>query len=69
MKYLFSLLFFFSCLAVSAQPQDTIDAYMEEVMHKHEIPGAALAIIHEGRVVHQQHYGLASLEHKLPLSD
>ena len=37
--------------------QDTIDKYVGKQMEIHEIPGAALAVIQDGKVIHQNYYG------------
>ncbi|MGD1947300.1 MAG: serine hydrolase [Croceivirga sp.] len=52
----------FSCSSSTTEQEsskipDTIDTYVRKQMEIHEIPGAALAVIQNGKVVHQNYYG------------
>jgi D-alanyl-D-alanine carboxypeptidase len=42
------------------------DRIMEEEMQKQHIPGAALAVLRDGRATKLRGYGLANLEHSVP---
>lgn len=42
--------------------QDKVDAYMAEVSKRYEIPGSALVVIQDGKVVCKRFYGQANLE-------
>jgi len=53
----------------STYDEESINEYVEHVMERHEIPGVALAIIKDGKVIHQKNYGKANLEHSVPISD
>ncbi|MEL7529702.1 MAG: serine hydrolase [Bacteroidota bacterium] len=44
-----------------------IDAYIERFMERHGIPGAAVAVIKKDQLVHQNYYGLANVEHSVPV--
>lgn len=44
-----------------------IDAYLQEEMQKLHIPGLALAIVRDGQILYQKGYGLANLEHGVPV--
>lgn len=57
---LFVALLFVS--TVSAQATDKIDDYIREEMQKSNIPGIALAVIKEGKLVKSKTYGLANIE-------
>ncbi len=48
---------------------EKIDQYVKHVIDRHELPGVALAVIKDGKVIHQQNYGKANLEHAVPVSD
>lgn len=48
---------------------DKIDQYIKKIITDNGVPGAALAIIKEGKIVHQQNYGYANIEHEVPISD
>jgi N-acyl-D-amino-acid deacylase len=52
-----------------AQAPDPIDTIVREAMEAQRIPGLALAVIRGGHVLKAQGYGLASLEHDLPVTD
>ncbi len=69
MKRLSSLLFVVVLLVISIspvgqaqQPLDiaAIDAYIENHIAKHQIPGLALSIVHNDEIVYTQGYGVAS---------
>lgn len=51
-----------------ADTPDAIDAFVEAEMVKRRIPGMALAIVQGGRVVKERGYGLANLEHDVPVT-
>ncbi|WP_166925936.1 serine hydrolase domain-containing protein [Flavobacterium poyangense] len=44
-----------------------IDTYLKEVIQVNEIPGAALAVIKNGKVIYEKYYGKASLEEHKPV--
>ncbi|MDP1568758.1 MAG: serine hydrolase [Vicinamibacterales bacterium] len=58
---------------VTAQPQtpsgDPIDAIVREAMAAQRIPGVAVAIVQGGRVMKAQGYGVANVEHDVPVTD
>ena len=58
-----SALVFLVCSLGFAQQADKI---MEEEMLKQHIPGAALAVLRDGRPIKLRGYGLANLEHNVP---
>lgn len=53
------------CAGVHA---DQVDNYVRTVMTERHIPGAAIAVIDKGKVVKIQGYGVASLEHNVPVT-
>ena len=60
-----SLFLLFFPLAAFA---DQVDNYVRTVMAERQIPGAAVAVIDKGKVVKIQGYGVASLEHNVPVT-
>ncbi len=48
--------------AQSSSLNVAINQYVTDMIQLHQIPGMALAVIQNGKVVHQQYYGKASLE-------
>ena len=56
-------------MAANTAIQEQIDQYVERVMSRQGIPGLALAIIQDGKTLHQKNYGYANLEHQVPMSD
>jgi CubicO group peptidase (beta-lactamase class C family) len=54
-------------LLVSAQT-DAVDDYIKSEMQKRRIPGLALAVVKEGKLVMAKGYGVASLEHEVPVT-
>jgi CubicO group peptidase (beta-lactamase class C family) len=41
---------------------DAVDAYLQAVMEKNQVPGVALAIVRDGQIERLSAYGLADLE-------
>ena len=48
---------------------EKVDDYINTIMNRHKIPGAALAIIQDGKVTHKKYYGKTSLVHNVPVTD
>ena len=46
---------------------DAIDDYVNQEIGRERTPGAALAIIHHGKLVRAQGYGYANIEHRVPV--
>lgn len=73
---IYSILFFLlGCfLAVSAQPQvkeiksDMVDKFVAERMQDMKIPGLALAVLEDGKILKMSVYGQANLETKTPVT-
>ncbi|HSN08090.1 MAG TPA: serine hydrolase, partial [Hanamia sp.] len=59
------LLFIFSTLTVSifAQPltSNQIDALVERTMKTFDVPGIAVAVVKDGKIIHEKGYGVRSL--------
>jgi CubicO group peptidase (beta-lactamase class C family) len=57
--------------SLSSQPvlgeNDGIDEYVKEQMEEKKIPGLALAVIRAGKIVKARGYGLANIEHSVPV--
>ena len=45
-----------------------LDAYIEAEMQKWHIPGVAVAVMHDGEVIHQQGYGVRDLDNSQPVT-
>ncbi|MEA1942935.1 MAG: serine hydrolase domain-containing protein [Pseudomonadota bacterium] len=57
--------------SASAQPSphlDPVDAAVEPLMEAGHFPGMAIAVLREGEPVHVGSYGLASIEHAVPVT-
>jgi N-acyl-D-amino-acid deacylase len=44
-----------------------LDAVMRELVEEHEVPGAALAVTYQGRLVYARGFGYADVDQKLPV--
>jgi CubicO group peptidase (beta-lactamase class C family) len=72
---LFALGALFACVplpwrALVAQAPDrltAVDSLVAAEMQAQRIPGVSLAIVRDGRVVHARGYGIANLEHQVPV--
>lgn len=61
--------FLFSTVAVVAYAQhDSIDVFVKAQMQKRRIPGLQLAIVRDGRIVKEAHYGLANVQDSIPVT-
>jgi CubicO group peptidase (beta-lactamase class C family) len=54
--------------AQTAPPRD-LDAYVTRVMHDFEVPGVAIAIVQNGRVLLAKGYGVRKLGDPAPVDD
>jgi CubicO group peptidase (beta-lactamase class C family) len=71
---LIAFLFFLSNVCICQKMENTereakqkISNYIKEVIDVNEIPGLALAIIKNGKVIYEGYYGKASLEENIPV--
>ncbi len=48
---------------------EKIDQYIQRIQKRHDVPGVALAVIKDGKLIHRKNYGYANLEHQVPVSD
>jgi D-alanyl-D-alanine carboxypeptidase len=46
-----------------------VDRFVREQMTARHIPGAAVAVVSRGKVVHLEGYGLADVEHEVPVTE
>jgi len=46
-----------------------IDQYLSEVVGKYNMPGIAVAVIQNGKIIHRNNYGKANIENDVPVSD
>jgi len=53
---------------ISAARADQVDDYIRQAMKKSRIPGLALAVVKEGKVIKAQGYGVANLETDTPVT-
>lgn len=59
------LLLLFTSVAAQA---DEVDDYIEAVMKKRQIPGLALAVVKNGKIIKAKGYGLANVELNVPVT-
>ncbi len=52
----------------AAPPADSVDRYVRSEMAARGIPGLALAVLRGGRIVKQAAYGVATLDHGVPVT-
>lgn len=71
-KKFLSIVFSCLCMQVFAQPsfiKDSLDAYIQEGMKDWNIPGLAIAIVKDGKVVVMKGFGVRNLETKEPVDE
>ena len=54
-------------LAAARLPADDVDDFVEAQRQEQHIPGLSLLVVDDGKVVKQQGYGLANVEHDVPV--
>ena len=54
---------------VAGRQSDAIEAMIRREMAGQQIPGLAVAVIRKGEIVKAQGYGLANVEHEVPVTD
>lgn len=54
-------------LAAGGVRADAIDDLVQAEIKRQKIPGAAVAVVHQGKVVKAAGYGFANLEHQVPV--
>jgi len=54
--------------AKSSTAPDTVDGLVRAEMARAHIPGVALAVVRSGKVIKAQGYGVADLEHEVPVT-
>ena len=71
MKRLLFFPFCFISFVVLAQPMNStsIDSLVEKVMKSFDVPGIAVGIVKDGKVIHAKGYGVRSLQSKLPTTE
>ena len=47
---------------------DEVDDYLEAQLDEHDIPGLALLVVQDGKVTRMTGYGLANVEHEIPVT-
>lgn len=75
MRKIYLMIILFLSLSTFAQNTKTfqnnvqkkIDNYLKETIETNEIPGAAVAVIKNGKVIYQQYYGKGSIEENTPV--
>ncbi|MEO8450078.1 MAG: serine hydrolase domain-containing protein [Gemmatimonadota bacterium] len=58
---------FTTSLAAQVTPEAAVDRYIQEVMEERYIPGLALAVMRDGKIVLAKGYGMANVEHNVPV--
>ena len=71
MKNLLSLLFVVATIQLSAQniTSTEVDALVEKAMKEFNVAGVAVAIVKDGKIVHEKGYGVKSIDTKLPVDE
>lgn len=54
---------------ISNYKNEKIDTYVKDVMRRYGIPGVAVAIVKNNEIVHENYYGLANIEHNVPVTN
>jgi len=68
------ILLFIFCIGkaqtlISDEKSTEINHYIQNIMSEQKIPGLALAITYNGKVIKKETYGLASIEYNVPVTD
>jgi len=60
------LLLIFISLAIADKKTEEVDKLLSQ-WDKSDTPGCALAIVKDGRIIYKRGYGMANLEHNIPI--
>ena len=67
-----TVLMFVLFVATSSLAQDAIagriDAYIKSEMQKEQIPGVAVGVMRNGKIILAKGYGFANIEHQVPVT-
>lgn len=47
--------------------QKELDSFIRQVMDEHHIPGVAYAVVKDGKIIHQNQFGMANLSWQMPV--
>lgn len=64
------LLLVATTVAPSAAAADSLAARVDAIFARYDkpdVPGCAIAVVRNGKIVHERGYGLASIEHRIPI--
>ncbi|MGH9217694.1 MAG: serine hydrolase, partial [Vicinamibacterales bacterium] len=67
-RLIVGLLLMLALTPLHARQGDSIDAIVRDVMAAQRVPGMAVAVIRRGDIVTSQGYGLANVEHNVPVT-
>ena len=67
-RLIVGLLLMLALAPLHARQGDWIDAIVRDVMAAQRVPGMAVAVIRRGEIVTSQGYGLANVEHNVPVT-
>ena len=59
----------FLAALVTVARADQVDNYIQAQMHPHHIPGLALAVVRDGKLIKSQGYGFSNVELKTPVTE
>lgn len=68
-KHVYILLLGISFLTQAQQTKDSIDIFLQHKMQELHIPGLQLAVINKGKIIKTGNYGLANIEHDVPVTN
>lgn len=57
-----------ACLLAHSARADRLDDAIEREMARRHVPGVAIAVVKDGRIVRERGYGLANVEHGVPVT-
>ncbi len=73
LRFFFLAMWFLPFLVKSQANQNKVNtrvnAYVKTVLGRYKVPGAAVAIIKDGEIIHRANYGYANIEHAVPVKE
>lgn len=63
-----ALVLFVTCAAVSGAHADALDDAIKAEMKRRQVAGVGIAVVKDGKIIREQGYGLANIEHSVPVS-
>ncbi len=67
MKHIVACIFVLVFLPAAVFCNEQVDLFVQRQIEKHHIPGVAVLVMQDGKIIKEKGYGLANIEHQVPV--